>query len=288
MPSTKNLAVFPHLKLLLWSPSGKGKTTLLGGFEDITDRPGYVFDFDCRVHVLAGRNIEYDTYTDIDRKNPNAFHAAWDKLVWIVSEQNKKGGICPYGFVALDSFTLFQFAVMHLAIKETTPVMKPKRVTDGKIFEVPGQPDYQAYHYMIHEFLDKLTKQVNAHVIVTAHESRDEEEISKKVFFNFDAFGKTQNRLPGYFNEVWRMETEQGSTSGPNNTIISVTNHVVITRPDSLRSARSAYKDALPGKIVLPQDGSGMKVIYGKIVEWLKAKHPEAYKNAALDAMDKK
>lgn len=250
---------------------------MLGSFCEITDKQGYVFDFDRRIHALAGLDIEYDEYFDKDGTRPDAFNRAFDKLREIEAAQNKAGGVCPFGFVGVDSYTFMQYPVMRKAYPEVTKVLKPVRVSDDKDrFKVPAQGDYQAYMYLMNEFLTKLCS-LNCHIIVTALEKEEliNPQTKQAGRAKVNAFGQMGNQLPGYFNEVWRMQLDNEVKDNQR-----VTKYSVVTRPDNLRSARTCYKDALAAS-----EPASVKHIYDKIIASLKSKHPEAYKEATLKAL---
>ena len=57
MPNTKDIKL-THLKVLIWGEAFSGKTTFASTFP----RP-FFFDLDNKMTSLAGKDIEYETYT---------------------------------------------------------------------------------------------------------------------------------------------------------------------------------------------------------------------------------
>lgn len=269
MPNARDLADSPLFRLLLWSPSGTGKSTLASTFPG----PSYMFDFDGRMAALAGKDIEYDTYRDVNPKMPVAYKTALKKLNEII-DTSRKTGKCPYSTVVLDSYDPFQTAAMNHAMPLCDQVQKPTRVKDpGGQIELPAMPDYQVCHKLCEDFILKLTT-LPCHVIVIGHEVADIDEATKKVFKNLDAFGKMANRLFGYFNEVWRMEIQNTSENGK-----PVSKHRVKFTPDNLHTARSAYRKYLdPSGYEVPD----FNVIYDKILKGLRSDHGHKVAEATL------
>lgn len=266
MPNTKSLVLRPKLKILVWSASGTGKTHLAGTFR--ADGPCYFFDFDKRMETLAGLDIDYDSYRDTDPFRPVAYDGALKKL----EELHRN---CPYRTIVLDSLTTFAIAAMNKVMPLAKSFMpKMTRMGDGKT-EVPVMQDFMGQMKFIEQFMLKLVA-LPCHVIVTAHETTDKDEITQQIFKNIAVTGKLSNQLPGLFNEVWRMETKPQVING-----VSTPTYHLRTRPDNLHTARTTYREALD---VLEKPDFAH--LYKKICDHLEKKFPEAYKESLLKEVE--
>lgn len=268
MANTRDRLNDPWLKLLIWSPSGWGKTTLAGSFP----KPAYFFDFDNRMEVLAGLDIEYDTYRDKSDAMPVSYDAAYKKLIELQMKPPKT--------VVLDSLTLFLTACMNRAFAMSDAFMTTKRIHD-LYSKVPAQPDYNGQQTIAMAFLRKLTA-LPCHVIVTAHEDTGTDIMTDVKFKKIDATGKMAGRVLGLFNEVWRMHLTTSATGGVNNTVFKIK-----TRPDNLYTARSAYRDVLTGECALDEyDTPDFNVFFPKILAFLEKKRTRDAAKAAQEIKD--
>ena len=259
MPTTADLNVNPKLKVLCWSKSGTGKTRLAATARPLG--PEYIFDFDDRLAGLGAlpiEPIEFDTYRDTMPKQPTAFDNARKKLD-ALAVMNP----FPYATVVLDSLTTFQIAAMNKSMVQTKAFMPAlKRINDGTTgVEVPVMQDYQGAMAFIEQFLLKLIS-LPCHVIVTAHEEADKDPISDKMFWNLAVSGKLAIKLPGLFNELWRMNVVLVTKDGKPTPV-----HQLVTRSDNQYSARTCYPD-----VVQPFDVPDFAAIYRRIQQFLASK----------------
>jgi hypothetical protein len=259
MPTTADLIVNPKLKVLVWSKSGTGKTRLAASARPLG--PEYIFDFDSRLDGLGALPIEpidYDTYRDLNPKQPKAFDSARMKL-----DALAVANPFPYTTVVLDSLTTFQIAALHKSMVQTKAFMPNlKRINDGTAgVEVPVMQDYQGAMAFVEQFLMKLIS-LPCHVIVTAHEEVDKDPISEKMFWNLAVSGKLAIKLPGLFNELWRMNVTQITKDGKPTSV-----HQLVTRSDNQYSARTCYPD-----VVQHFDVPDFAAIYRRIQTFLASK----------------
>lgn len=264
MANTKALALNPWLKILLWSKSGTGKTTLCGTMREFG--PMYFFDCDIRMNVLAGLDIEYDTYSDPKPEFPTGFDKIMAKLD-ILHKNN------PYTTVVLDGLTTLVPLVMNASVEAVNQAMTNKRV--GKT--VPNLPDYNAFKHFMDKLLLKFCS-LKCHTVLTGHEVTDKDDISQRVFRNVACPGKAGDLLPGYFNEVWRMEV--GEEAVPGKQGVYQETFKVRTRPTSVVSARTSYPKALG--ILEP---ASVPEMYAKINAWLQSNHSQAIAEATHEAI---
>lgn len=262
MPKVGQLNEHPEFKALIWSKSGTGKTRLIGSASPLGDM--YIFDFDNRLQGLAADypDIEYDFYRDLDPKKPMAFDAARKKL-----DQLATLNPFPYAAVALDSLTTFQIAAMNKSMVHTkafmTNLTRIKDTTSG--VEVPVMQDYQGAMAYIEQFLMKLIT-LPCHVFVAAHEEADKDPVSEKMHWNLAVSGKLAIRIPGLFNELWRMRVVQTSQGGS-----VVNSYQLVTRSDSQFSARTSYPDVI--KHIETPDFAN---IYSRVMAWIQQKSKPA------------
>lgn len=251
MPNTRDLMEKPKLKVMVWSPSGTGKTHLLGTAAELG--PMYIFDTDLRLQGIATRDIEYDSYRDANQSQPNAYDAASAKL-----DKLKGLNPFPYEVVALDGLTTFSIIAMNRAIPATKAFMPQLPHIQTNNVTVPAQPDYMTAMALTEQFISKLCA-LPCHVIVTAHEDNDKDDLTGRIFKNIAVSGKLAIRLPGYFNELWRMQVSTTAVEGK-----AVNKYQLVTRPDNLYSARTCYRDAL-----FPLEEPDFVKIYAKICDYL-------------------
>lgn len=266
MPNTRDLLSKPWLKVLCWSPSGTGKTNLLGTAAELG--PMYIYDFDQRLQGIADRDIEFDSYRDANQAQPTAYDLASSHL-------DRIRGIKPFPYttIALDGLTTFAIAAMNRAFPATKAFMPQLTRISTNNAIVPAQPDYMTAMALTEQFISKLVA-LPCHVIVTAHEDNDKDELTQRIFKNIAVSGKLAIRLPGYFNELWRMVVSTTAVNG-----VAQNTFNVVTRPDNLYSARTCYRDAL-----LPLEVPDFAKIYQKVCKYLdekKAKLPPQREPAA-------
>jgi hypothetical protein len=230
------------VRLLLWSASGGGKTTLAGlmaAYEEFY--PLYVMDFDLRIASLQAivprelwPRIASDPYRD-NKIQGEAFLMAQAQIDQLEAKKFKT--------VVVDSFSFAMQAIMNRVL-----------AIDGKpSTAIPQLQQYNAQKSLAVDFISRLCAKT-FNVVVTCHEDTDKDEVTGRLFKSLDLTGKLAGKMPGYFNEFWHCEVTQEPGKMPS--------YMVRTRGDLVYAARTAYKlEALE-----PQGK-----IWGKIVEQRKA-----------------
>ena len=269
MPNTRELLVNPKLKVLVSSPPGGGKTTLAGTITKIVAKGRvYVFDFDQRIHVLSGLDIDYDSY---DCTSPVSHDLALKKLDEILKGAH-------YEALILDGLTTFSAAAMAKAqplVKAFMP--KARRLGSTPQDEIPIDMDYNAQMTYVEKFTQRIVARFPGHVVFTAHEKDEKKEVPgqtddsgrKKLLMTgrkqIAVSGQLSERYPGNFNELWRMGVELTADSSGHR----VRKYRVQTRSDNETNARTSYPDAL-----LDYEEPDFGVIYAKILKHLASKAP--------------
>lgn len=175
---------------LVYGGIGSGKTRLF----DTCPKPCYVFCTDPRgMDSLRGRDVEYDYYTD-KIVNDITVETAWKQIFLRIAEMQRE---CKYATVGIDSVTTLQDSCMLQILKDS-----------GK-----RRPEFQQWGDVISRLQDLFIRlgTLNAHVLITAHESMEKDEVagSIKVCPNF--VGKKLPQTGGlYFSEVYRLIVQKG------------------------------------------------------------------------------
>ena len=186
--------------ILLIGDSGSHKTYLLGSIPGI-----YIFDFDKRLTILRGRDIEYDTFKDLarDMKGGPAmekqglyeFGHAWDafwKKVQDLNELYLRGKGPPA--VGLDSLTFLSMIAVNKILRETG-------------HPSPHQGTWGAHHDYFKTLLSMMTAWP-CRLVATAHIERamnDLTQVSEKLPL---LAGKLAGLLPAFFDETYFTDVE--------------------------------------------------------------------------------
>lgn len=243
-PLTETVSSDP-IRAAVWGKSGDGKTTLIGMMAKYERfRPIYFFDWDKRIVSLRARipqelwpHIHSDPYGDT-----NIQGGGWTAFEAKMQQVDREG----YKTVVIDSVTFMLMGLMNRVL--TLDGMKPSTSN-------PQLQNYLSQQSMFKDCLQKLmSKKIN--VICTFHEGNDKDEYSGRVFKAFAITGKLTETVPGYFNEIWHCEIQQGAAG-------TEPQYMVRTRGDSVYMARTTYKtldacepqSAIWDKIVREQDG---------------------------------
>lgn len=177
MPNTKDIKL-THLKVLVWGEAKSGKTTFAATFPH-----PYFFDLDGGMLTLAGRDIEYETYTG--DKGYRKFRLDLPKI----AERDD-----------IDTLVIDSLSSMHSFMMDEIQKLSGTW---------PGTPQIQEYGIQvvkIRKFLYELVS-YNKHVVLIGHEQIWQDDVTKEVFILPLIVGKKlPNRLGNWFDEFYHME----------------------------------------------------------------------------------
>lgn len=229
MPSLDESISKEPIRALEYGVSGSGKTTLWGLMAKYEEfRPIYCLDFDLRIASLRAvlspdemRFIKYDSFRD--KSIQGEAYVAAEAISRNVKALNTKYN-CEFKTIAIDSGTFMTNQIMNRVLM----------MDGGK----PATTNPQLQHYLQLQSLQaELISRLafcGLNFIFTCHEDTNKDEITGRLFKSVDLNGKSANKIPGYFNEIWHTEIRMqpgGSTE-----------YVVRTRSDAIYSARTSFR----------------------------------------------
>lgn len=239
------------IRLFAYGPTGCGKTTLWGMMTKHPDIfcPIRCLDWDLRLASLRRtlsieemELIDFDEFRDTNIQG-DAFMRAETELRSLEIKKSKND--LSFKTIAVDSTTFMNKHIMNRVLIED----------GGKASNtIPQIQHYLRQQSYLEDFVAKCVG-LGIHVVFTAHEDKDKDELTGRLFKNVDLTGKSANRIPGYFNEFWHCENRL-TNSGD-------TEYTIRTRSDTIYAARTSYR-AL--NIIETQ-----AEIWGKIVEEMRA-----------------
>jgi len=181
--NTKDIKL-THLKVLVWGEAKSGKTMFASTFP----RP-FFFDLDNGMLTLAGKNIEYETYSG--DKGYRQFRLDLPK----VAERDD-----------IDTLVVDSLSSMHNFMMEEIQKLSGT---------YPGTPQIQEYGLQIvkiRKFLYELVD-YKKHVVLIGHEQIWQDAVTKETFILPLVVGKTlPNRLGNWFDEFYHMEAVSTKT----------------------------------------------------------------------------
>ena len=179
MSNTKDLKV-DKLKVMAWGDAKSWKTT----FGSTFPRP-FFFDLDNGMLTLAGRDVEYETYSGAD--GCKKFLDDFEKVA-------KRDDV---DTLVVDSLSSLQEGMMEVIQKQNN--------SSGK---APQIQEYGLYMVYIRKFLYDLVD-CDKHVVLTAHEQVFQDSVTQEVFVTPLIFGKAMPRRMGmWFDEFYHTEVE--------------------------------------------------------------------------------
>lgn len=174
---------------IVYGGIGAGKTWLLRTLP----RPCYVFSTDAQgLTTNRGEDIDGDYYFD-DVSNGVIIDTAWNKIINKLVEFEKNPVYASYAF---DSATTLQESGMRQILKESK-----KR-----------SPEIQHWRDIADRFIDLFVRlgRLNAHVVLTAHESMEKDDVAGTVKICPHFNGKILPlRCGAYFSEVYRLDVRR-------------------------------------------------------------------------------
>ena len=199
MPKALELLSVDFLKLLLFSPSGYGKTWLYSLMAFVDEfLPMEIEDFDLGTITLRESlralpkekwdQIDINHFRDIN--NPGTAARAFVDRVREIQRKITLGDPAPKT-VVLDSLTFYA-----------------KDILDGVATD-DKQPYAKRDHYLpqmmhVEKGIQALTA-LKCHVVVIGHEDTGKDDLTGTKRREIDITGKLSGRLPRYFNEVYYL-----------------------------------------------------------------------------------
>lgn len=196
-----------HVQILLYGPSGGGKTYTAGLFNEAG--PVWFNDTENGIDTLAGwEGIEYEQWYEPVGSPISKIHPGeWARLMKFVDEQIKEPQYKTYVF---DSLTT------HAEVCAAGVV--------GRVN--PGQTIVQLHHYpsiysYLTEFMVQIRK-IRANVILTAHEDISRDPRGKRVVQPLVIGVKFAPRVPIFWNNVWHIDVRpaEGDAEAPKRRIL--------------------------------------------------------------------
>jgi hypothetical protein len=191
---TSDLKKNENLHLLVYGPSGGGKTHLIGEFAKAG--PVWVNDTDFGIETLAGYDdIEYERYYErVGVRKP----AEWSKLMKFIDEQIAEPQYKTYAF---DSLTT------HCDVCAADVV---GTVNAG--MEIIQLQHYQTIYARLTTFMTKIRK-LDANVILTAHEDISRDAKGRRVVQPLVLGEKMAARIPIFWNNIYHISVEPAATA---------------------------------------------------------------------------
>lgn len=209
MPNTKDDQASAYPSILLVGESGTHKTYFLGTVPGL-----FLFDFDKTKRVLAGKDIEYETFRDAPYQsklyNPEkgiyqygkAYPAFLKKLNEIGAMMEK--GTCPYQAIGLDSLTfLANIALNHVLAESNQSNISAVRENKTNI----DQGLWGTQMRLLETVFDQLTSW-DIVKVVTSHVQKDTNTVTDTIEKLPLVTGKLAGKIGGFFDEVWYTSTD--------------------------------------------------------------------------------
>ena len=236
MPQLSETIAASPLTLLEYGVSGSGKTTLwarLAEFEAF--RPIWCSDWDLRLRAIQAtlkpelfQHIYFDEFRD--KVVGGESYITLENISRNLPMLDKKYGVA-FKTIVIDSGTFMMDGIMARALTLGGRDTK----------STPQLQDYMAQQSMLRDLIQRFTS-CGRHFIFTAHEESDKDEVTGRMFKNLALTGKSAQKTPGYFNELWHCEVKLGPPDPANPQLDRESTFGVRTRSDAIYSARTSYK----------------------------------------------
>lgn len=203
MPNARDL-ISTDTNILLVGDSGTFKTGFIGTIADAGESV-FVFDFDKGLQTIAGKNVEYETFKELDRNQAQPkfgakaglykFAEGWPAFIRKLNELGERidKGTGPQN-IAFDSLTFMSMIAMNHVLLTTNQA-------------TPHQGSWGAQQ----EYLKRVLNQVTAwpvRLICTAHIQRDMNDITQVTEKLPLLTGKLAGLISAFFDEVYFTEVE--------------------------------------------------------------------------------
>ncbi len=169
------------LRILQYGDAGTGKTSLLADFPS----PIFVFDFDHKLKVLYGKDVDYESFDCGDKEKAASEYERFFSLFRKIKNDPK------YKTIAFDSGSLLDNIVERFGIKQL-----------GKFMDVPT---LEAYGRIgdIYAWLFPEINSIDKNVVFNAHQQYKVEKESGEHKILPYITGKTSNILTSMFEETY-------------------------------------------------------------------------------------
>lgn len=249
MANAKNMSLDNKpVNIFFFGAPKTGKTSIIRTFPGLP----YVFDFDDGLWPLMGHDVEYDTFTDVDSKRPEALVKAKKKLDEFSKMAREKGHVEINGrridMVVLDGCSEFLQSAMNYVL-----------MTAGRPGGVPQQNDWSPQMTEFMRFITQM-KALPCHTMVIAHEDAREDKITGEIKMLPAITGKLSGRIAGKYDVVFRAEIQKRGGQ---------LEHRLLTRHKGLVEAGHRFNDAFE-----MYEAMDLKVIMDKIRTYSSAHQP--------------
>jgi hypothetical protein len=199
MPSAKDIKPDDQTSFFLIGRGGTHKTYFIG----TCPKPAFVFDLDNGMAILAGQDVDYETYVELDRNTaPQPWQTAqgcwypwgtaYPKIKAKLSEIGKTmdTGECKYKTIGIDSLTLFYDLLFSYTEKERGSPFKDGRQQWGAVLDIATS------------FFGQWTKWPVVKVL-TAHIKQDENLMQGSIEKLPSIGGQFASKVGILFDEVY-------------------------------------------------------------------------------------
>lgn len=228
MPSLDTAITTEPIRALIYGVSGSAKTTLWGLMAKHPEfSPIYCLDFDLRIASLRARlnpeemsKIYFDNFRDKSIQGES--YVAAESASRNITGLNTKYGTT-FKTIVIDSGTFMSGQIMNRVLM----------LDGGKSSTTNPQLQHYLQLQSLQAELISRFAYSGLNFIFTCHEDTNKDEITGRLFKAVDLNGKSANRIPGYFNEIWHTEVRPKPGGDPE--------YVVRTRSDAIYSARTSF-----------------------------------------------
>lgn len=233
MANAKNIDTDKGMKILLYGPSGTGKTEFASTFPN----PHFV-DLDNGMLSLAGKDITYITISAKKTEDPDFAKLIGDR--WVGADAYTKAtkliehwanNLTAEDTLIVDSFSFLNEYAVDYVLKLANQA-------------TPRIQDWGAAQGMLINILEQIND-VKCNVIIVSHNQFVKDEQSGFVSWLPDTIGKLATKISVYFDEVYLTGCERGRGNEREQVI-----YYIDTVPSRSTTAKSRLK--LPNRIIDP------------------------------------